>query len=415
MGVITYIVHSHHTHHTTSSSLAMPQQQIEAPEGLQEFLQSFVVAILRQKPDDLLEFSSGYFQDLLDERNAQANDSGMLPGMSEGVSFQLNRNDDAESDAESDEGMGAEEEARLRKLAMGRRKSVSAEGYDPENDDEDDEPHVVHGKSDDQRRRLNGVVESMLLFKALDADQFHQVIDAMFEKVVEPGDNIITEGDDGDYFYIIESGQYDVFKLIDGEQKAVFQYDNKGSFGELALMYNAPRSATITAATAGNLWAMDRETFRRIVVKEQAKKRRKYENFLSGVEILSTVTCEERTKIADAIECRTYKDGDVILEQGADPDYFYMIQEGDVAIKRRGDDKNAPSSEALLTTLGVGKYFGELAFLTNKPRAASAYAVGRVTCACLDVSAFERLLGPCKKLLERNMEVYEQQLAAIRS
>merc|ERR1712139_203723 len=94
-------LYSHHTHHTTSSSLAMPQQQIEAPEGLQEFLQSFVVAILRQKPDDLLEFSSGYFQDLLDERNAQANDSGMLPGMSEGVSFQLNRNDDAEWDAES--------------------------------------------------------------------------------------------------------------------------------------------------------------------------------------------------------------------------------------------------------------------------------------------------------------------------
>merc|ERR1712066_171109 len=239
----------------------------------------------------------------------------------------------------------------------GRRKSVSADGYDP---DADDEPNVVHGKTDEQRKRLNHVVEGMLLFKCLDGCQLNQVLDAMFEKVASPGDTIIKEGDDGDYFYVIESGKYDIFKLIDGDNKHVGQYDNKGSFGELALLYNAPRAATITANDGGSLWAMDRQTFRRIVVKEQAKKRRKYENFLSGVEILSTVTCEERTKIADAIECRTYKDGDVILEQGADPDYFYMIQEGDVAIKRRGDDKNAPSSEALLTTLGVGKYFGEL-------------------------------------------------------
>lgn len=390
----------------------MPHQQIEAPEGLQEFLQSFVVAILRNKPDDLLVFASEYFQEQLDERDAgAANASGALPGMAEGVSFQPGNADESESD---DEGMCAEEEERMmQRLAMGRRKSVSAEGYDPENDDDEDEAHVVHGKSDDQRKRLTAVVEQMLLFKSLDAEQFRQVIDAMFEKVVEPGDNIITEGDDGDYFYIIENGQYDVFKDINGEQKKVFQYDNKGSFGELALMYNAPRSATVTASTGGSLWAMDRETFRRIVVKEQAKKRRKYEMFLQKVDILSTVTDEERTKIADAIEERKYKDGELILAQGADPDYFYMVQEGSVDIRRRGDDKNSPQTETHLVTLPVGKYFGELAFLTNKPRAASAYAQGDVICACLDVSAFERLLGPCKKLLERNIELYEKQLARL--
>merc|ERR1712071_326018 len=141
----------------------------------------------------------------------------------------------------------------------------------PEAEDEDDEPHVVHGKSDEQRKRLTKVVEPMLLFKSLDADQFSQILDAMFEKVVEPGDCVIKEGDDGDYFYIIESGKYDIFKIIGDENKHVGQYDNKGSFGELALMYNAPRAATISANDGGSLWAMDRQTFRRIVVKETAK------------------------------------------------------------------------------------------------------------------------------------------------
>lgn len=390
-------------------------QHIDAPAGLQEFLQSFVVAILRNKPDDLLEFAADYFNEQLDERHAANNGGGNeLPGM-DGVNFRPGEAaEDGQSDEASDEGMCEEEEARLMQRAnMARRKSVSAEGYDPEAEDDDDEPHVIHGKSDEQRKRLTNVVEPMLLFKSLDPDQFSQVLDAMFEKVVEPSDVVIKEGDDGDYFYIIESGKYDIFKIIAGENKHVGQYDNKGSFGELALMYNAPRAATITANTGGSLWAMDRQTFRRIVVKETAKKRRMYEEFLSHVEVLTTLTGDERTKIADAIEQKSYPDGAEIIQQGDAPDYFYIVQDGIVDIKRRGDDKNDPSREAHLCSLGAGKYFGELAFLTNKPRAASVYAKGQVKCACLDVQAFERLLGPCKKLLERNMEAYDKQLAAI--
>lgn len=393
----------------------MPGNQVDCPEGLQEFLQSFVVAILRNKPDDLLEFASEYFTEQLEERNAQQG-GGALPGMNAGVSFRPGQGGaEEENDSQaSDEGMCEEEEARLMQRAnMARRKSVSAEGYDPDEDEDDDEPHVVHGKSDEQRQRLTRVVEPMLLFKSLDPDQFAQVLDAMFEKIVEPGDCVIQEGDDGDYFYIIESGKYDIYKIIAGDNKHVGQYDNKGSFGELALMYNAPRAATITANTAGSLWAMDRQTFRRIVVKETAKKRRLYEEFLKNVELLATLTGDERTKIADAIEQKNYKDGDEIIRQGDAPDYFYIVQNGTVDIKRRGDDKNDPTKESQLCSLGEGKYFGELAFLTNKPRAASVYANGQVKCACLDVQAFERLLGPCKKLLERNMEMYDKQLAAL--
>ena len=48
------------------------------------------------------------------------------------------------------------------------------------------------------------------------------------------------------------SGVYDI--LVGG--KKVGSYDNTGSFGELALMYNMPRAATIVAQTSGTLWAM---------------------------------------------------------------------------------------------------------------------------------------------------------------
>ena len=52
------------------------------------------------------------------------------------------------------------------------------------------------------------------------------------------------------------SGTYDIHVDIDGQMKMVGSYDNQGSFGELALMYNMPRAATIIATAEGSLWAM---------------------------------------------------------------------------------------------------------------------------------------------------------------
>lgn len=51
-------------------------------------------------------------------------------------------------------------------------------------------------------------------------------------------------------------GTFDIFVQKDGASLCVGKYDNKGSFGELALMYNTPRAATILATQEGALWAL---------------------------------------------------------------------------------------------------------------------------------------------------------------
>ena len=106
---------------------------------------------------------------------------------------------------------------------------------------------VVHPKTDGQRERLQGVAKNCLLFKTLDDSQLIEVIDAMFEKKVESGEFLIREGDDGDFFYIIEEGTYNAMKedKETKEDKVVFTYVNEGNFGELALLYNMPRAASV--------------------------------------------------------------------------------------------------------------------------------------------------------------------------
>ncbi|XP_076281641.1 cAMP-dependent protein kinase type II regulatory subunit isoform X2 [Lasioglossum baleicum] len=292
-----------------------------------------------------------------------------------------------------------------------RRKSVFTEAYNPEEDEEDDGAKIVYPKSDEQRQRLSDSVKNIFLFRALDGEQMADVLDAMFEKIVQPGEFIIRQGDDGDNFYVIERGQYEVYVKDQhtGIENMIHMYDNGGAFGELALLYKMPRAATVKAITPGTLWAMDRQTFRRILLKSAYKKRKMYETLIDNVPMLKSLERYERMNLADALVPKQYSDGDKIIQQGDTADGMYFVEDGTVRITILGDH----GREIEINKVLAGGYLGELALVTHKPRAATAYAVGDVKLAFLDVEAFERLLGPCMELMKRNIDDYEDQLVRI--
>lgn len=91
------------------------------------------------------------------------------------------------------------------------------------------------------------------------------MIDAIEEVKFESGAQVITEGDQGDCMYVLESGSLDCSKIIDGNAKNLKTYQPGEGFGELALLYNCPRAATITATSDSSVWRLDRDTFNHIV------------------------------------------------------------------------------------------------------------------------------------------------------
>lgn len=168
-----------------------------------------------------------------------------------------------------------------------------------------------------------------------------------------------------------------------------------GSFGELALMYNAPRAATVISAEPGcTLWALDRVTFRRILMESTFARRRMYESFLEEVPLLSSLTPYERSKIADALETLKYPEGHVIISEGDPGHSFYLLESGE-ACAYKGD----PSNKVLYYK--KGDFFGELALLNDAPRAASVVASSEVKVATLGKNAFQRLLGPVEGIMRR--------------
>lgn len=285
--------------------------------------------------------------------------------------------------------------------SRGRRVSVSAESIQPSLH-LSKEDYVKHPKTDQQRESINAALANNFLFKCLDDDQRTHVIDAMEEKRVKKGDVVIQQGDEGDYYYVVESGTFDCFlEQSDGPAIKATSYGPNGSFGELALMYNAPRAATIVATSDAVLWALDRITFRSILMDSTAKKRRMYEQFLAEVPILKSLELHERHKVADALEPVQFDDQGIVMSEGDVGENFYLIEDGEAVVYRDVDGKRHE-----VNRLKKGDYFGELALLHDKPRAATVVANGKLKCVTLGKKAFTRLLGPVMDILKRNSENY---------
>ncbi|XP_045931768.1 protein kinase, cAMP-dependent, regulatory, type II, alpha, B isoform X3 [Micropterus dolomieu] len=360
---------------------------VEIPAGLKELLQGYTVEVLRRRPPDLVEFALQHFTQILEsQKNDQRAKKRSARPARKGVTFETKSDKPNKDEEEEDEDADKSTTSKYN-----RRVSVCAEAYNPDDDEDDDsEPR----------------------------EQFSEVLDAMFEVLVKPQEHIIDQGDDGDNFYVIEKGVYDIFVQKDGASVCVGKYDNKGSFGELALMYNTPRAATIVATQDGALWGLDRATFHRLIVKNNAKMRRMYEAFIECVPLLKSLELSERMKIVDVLGARAFKDGECIITQGEEADCFYIVELGEVKIMIKSKVSSTKAGQQDNTEVEVarcsrGQYFGELALVTNKPRAASVYAVGETKCLVIDIQAFERLLGPCMDIMKRNISQYEDQLVAL--
>ena len=100
----------------------------------------------------------------------------------------------------------------------------------------------------------------------------------------------------------MESGTLACYKVFDGVDTFLKNFKSGDVFGELALLYNAPRAASIKADTLSEVWMLDRNTFNFIVKEASQRKRQKYERFLTTVKILSNLDRDERSKFADAVK-----------------------------------------------------------------------------------------------------------------
>jgi len=316
----------------------------------------------------------------------------------------------SEDSQDDDEDMIDELPITIDLQAQKPRTSVSAEAYGHYNRKESFQPRVLP-KTQSQIERITDRLNHAFMFAALDSSERDIVILAMEERSFSPGDTIITQGEEGKELFVVDSGKLECFKQLSNspQPKLVKTYGPGDAFGELALLYNSPRAATIKAISACVLWVLDRNCFNHIVKESATNKRERYESFLSHIELLENIDPYERSQIADALRSVSFAQGEYVIKEGEWGEVFYVVEQGQAVATKTLTPGQAPVE---VKQYREGEYFGELALLKGEPRAANIIAKSALKCVTLDRLSFKRMLGPLEGILRRNAAKYSGILAA---
>ncbi|XP_018300522.1 cGMP-dependent protein kinase for isoform X2 [Mycetomoellerius zeteki] len=195
---------------------------------------------------------------------------------------------------------------------------------------------------------------------------------------------------------IREEGKVEVSR--DGKYLSTLQHGKV--LGELAILYNCKRTATITAATDCQLWAIDRQCFQTIMMRTGLSRQAEYTDFLKSVPIFKNLPEETLIKISDVLEETFYNNGDYIIRQGARGDTFFIISRGQVRVTIKQPDT---TEEKYIRTLRKGDFFGEKALQGDDLRTANIIADDPegVSCLVIDRETFNQLISSLDEIRTR--------------
>jgi CRP-like cAMP-binding protein len=171
-------------------------------------------------------------------------------------------------------------------------------------------------------------------------------------------------------------------------------------FGEIALLYNDKRTASITALTDCETWVLTGECFKFIIAQNSIRRRNISLDFLNKVELFNELEQYEKIKLIDGLTTQVKLQGDFIFHEGDRGDHFYIIEEGEVEFGH--EDENGKINEQV-RVLGSGSHFGEIALINGVKRTLSVRVVSeRAKLLLLGRDTFGRILGSIKDFLKED-------------
>uniref|UniRef100_A0A1A7W7V9 cGMP-dependent protein kinase n=1 Tax=Iconisemion striatum TaxID=60296 RepID=A0A1A7W7V9_9TELE len=285
-----------------------------------------------------------------------------------------------------------------------KRQAISAE---PTACDISDLCHVTlpfYPKSPQSKELIKDAILDNDFMKNLELSQIQEIVDCMYPVDYGKDACIIKEGDVGSLVFVMEEGKVEVTK----EEMKLCTMGPGKVFGELAILYNCTRTATVRTLTHVKLWAIDRQCFQTIMMRTGLIKHAEYMDFLKSVPTFQGLSEETLSKLADVMEETHYEDGEYIVRQGARGDTFFIISKGKVNVTQ-GD--LASQELKHLRELGRGDWFGERALQGEDLRTANVVAADTVTCLVIDRDSFKHMIGG---LDDVSSKVYEDAEAKAR-
>ena len=290
----------------------------------------------------------------------------------------------------------------------------------------------------DKNKAVEEAIKSGLrknfLFEDMEAEVLQMVVDAMFSQEFVKGDFILTQGsapEKSDSLYFLEKGSVDILvkgtkmvvndpdaeqsgegfaitanggdgsklvKLEEEEEKSVAVKKPGETFGDVALLFACPRTASAVALEKCRVWLLPRKTFSQIMTKYSSGTRKL--RFLRSVPLLQSLTDSTLREVADKMVEVRYEDGDTIISEGEDADTVYIVEIGFVSVMKKlsGSDKTIE-----MCRIAPLEFFGERGLMLNTKRSATCIASGPVTLFALKDVEFESVRQLLQHVIDDQM------------
>lgn len=236
-------------------------------------------------------------------------------------------------------------------------------------------------------REREALLHQVRFLSPLAQEQRSEVAARMERSTFRPGDAVITHGEVGDRFYVIESGTAEVFVENEAQPRTVLSTGDY--FGELALLYGVHRTATVRAASPLSVLWLRKGDFERLLASHVAASARVDEAIdalerLRAFAIFAGLSSRELDELARHLVHERFPAGATVVQEGAPGDSFYLIDSGQA---------EATTGGRRVRIMQRGDYFGEIALLLDVPRTATVRALTPLEVFKLSRADFDALVG----------------------
>ena len=240
---------------------------------------------------------------------------------------------------------------------------------------------------------ISNALNKHFIFTSLPGENLSKVISHMKLYSVGPKEIVFEQGSSGSNFFIISSGKLEV--LVNGSRVNILGIGD--SFGELALLHDSPRSASVHTIEKVSMWGLDRKSFRSAVESVNAQNYRENKTFIDTVPLFSVLTSIQRDSLVASLSTLKFRSNDIIVKEGDPGDLFYIIKDGDVSCSQHGK---------IIREMGKGSFFGDQALLYNTVRTATVISTSDAKCVAISRNKLNAALGnQLQQIIYQNSEI----------
>lgn len=231
------------------------------------------------------------------------------------------------------------------------------------------------------------------LFSDLAPDDLAALAPLLQQRLVPAGEELIRQGDEGQSFFVVVRGSVKVTRTTtEGEVVHLATLGSDAFFGEMALLTDSPRIATVTALHPTVVFELGRRALEGLAARNPGiaevladyTRDRLLRNLLASSPLFRPLQPDRREKLAKIFHNKVAQPGEVVLDEGVQSEALYVVLSGGVVVSRKHE-----GGDITIAEMGPGDIFGEISMIQHRPTTAAVTAVHKSVILYLNRADFD--------------------------